>query len=456
MRFLFSNLLSPFSPQADENGCNARYFGFFILLAIALRLAMIVIFPSDGNTYGGDTDAWNILARARHAGGSAYQSDVPYNYGPIWMWLLDICRFFDQLIFKDFPKGNNLPGEPSIMYRALYVGILSLADIGIAALLWLRVNKQAALIFLFLPISIIITGRHNQMDNVAIFLALLATFLFEKIQNKEWENIRSFGAVVLLLGLSLTMKHDFIFFPLWLALVPSLGWKRRVLLLTVPYLLFFGSFLPYWPDYSEGIIQNVFKYTGHSAAPLAQIGLKQTGVFFNWLVPENLATTLSPKLILATCMLATGYALRKLPVFILALFYGITLLCFTPSMANQYHVLALPFIAAFFNSFFAAYTLFISWFLLLDERILFAHYRLSSTGSTLLQNQYISYQIAWLFFALGIGYVAWKSRHALSTPSLLSCSSWFPPSSRQLVRTAVLTTAVFALYHCLAPTPLFP
>jgi hypothetical protein len=447
----------PFNFLNELSSLNrSRQLTFFIFLAITLRLAMVIIFPSDGNTYGGDTDAWNVLARVRYGGGTAYEPGIPYNYGPIWMWILDLCRFFDQLLFSHFQKANNLPGEPSRMYRAMYVGVLSLADVGIAALLWQRISKQAALIFLFIPISIIISGRHNQLDNIAIFLVLLAALLFEKSQNNETKKPQIFGASLLFLGLSLTAKHNFIFFPLWLAFLPSVSWKHRALLLTVPYLIFFGSFLPYWPGHSEGIIQNVFKYTGNPPPELVQLGLKQTGVFFNWIMPQNLVDALSPKLILAGLMLATGFALRKLPPFILALFYGVVLLCFTPTMANQYHVLALPFIAVFFNSFFAAYTLFISWFLLLDERIFFAHYRLTSPPTTLIHNQYISYQIAWVFFALGTIYVVWQNRHALQGAARLSHSGWFPPTSQQGLHTALLATAVFALYHCLAQTALFP
>ena len=68
--------------------------------------------------------------------------------------------------------------------------------------------------FLLSPLGMHISGFHNQFDNFAILTALFS-ICFLKGHEKKW-SIGQAWITAILLGISLTIKHIFLFFPIWL------------------------------------------------------------------------------------------------------------------------------------------------------------------------------------------------------------------------------------------------
>lgn len=135
-----------------------------------------------------------------------------------------------------------------------------------------------------------------------------------------------------LLGLSLSIKHVLIFFPLWLAMRPQSLW-RRFLCLIIPYGIFVLSFLPYWHDWPQ-IRHQVVEYRSFA-----------NGLFWNLYLGDVLNGV---PLILpfAGAMLVAGWCARKVPVLDAFWMYLCCLLIFSSAHANQYWVIPVAAIAA--------------------------------------------------------------------------------------------------------------
>ena len=278
-----------------------------------------------------DMDSWRIVADITNHHGNVYAETYRYNYGPVWFELLHIMDRLAQL----FPS-------PYHAFRALIVAVLTLADIGIWALLKRRFGVVAAFLFFLNPVAIIITGYHNQFDALAIVTALAAVLLYgetgQPIARRKWW-------ALLLLGLSLTTKHIFFFFPVWLALREK-GWRNKAIALGVPVAIFLLAFVPFMAQGHHGIAANVFGYASFNNAPF----------WYTW-VPQGLQPILSAKVLFYGSLLVGALALRKRPLVEALLFYLIILTAFSPAIANQYLAIVCAAIAVYPNIFFAAYVL---------------------------------------------------------------------------------------------------
>ena len=74
-------------------------------------------------------------------------------------------------------------------------------------------------------------------------------------------------AFLILIGLSLSFKHSFILFPLWLALRP-VSWKDRIASVAIPYGLWFAVMLYYLVPNPSYVIENVLRYRGYAGNSL--------------------------------------------------------------------------------------------------------------------------------------------------------------------------------------------
>lgn len=287
-----------------------------------------------------DMDSWRIVADITNHHGNVYAETYRYNYGPIWFGMLHILDRLAQL----FPS-------PYHAFRALIVAVLTLADLGIWALLKRRFGVVAAFLFFLNPIAIIITGYHNQFDTLAIVVAMTAVLLYgetgQPMTRRKWW-------ALLLLGLSLATKHIFFFFPIWLALREK-GWRSKLIALAVPVAVFVMSFLPFAAQGYHGIVANVLGYASFNNAPF----------WYAW-VPQDVQLVLSAKLFFFGALLIGGLALRKKPLVESLLFYLIILTAFSPAIANQYLAIVCAAIAVYPNIFFAAYALVATFLLALS------------------------------------------------------------------------------------------
>ncbi len=281
--------------------------------------------------YNFDLESWRLVADIMSHGGNVYAETYRYNYGPIWFEILHVLNWFAQLFHN-----------PELMFRVLMVSVLTAADIGIWYLLKRKFGLIAGFLFFLNPLSIIITGYHNQFDTLAIFCAMAAITVYG--DTKGGFSRRKLAGLALL-GCALSIKHIFFLFPLWLA-VRETGLWQKVVSMVLPIGIFLGMFLPFVADGFGGIAQNVFGYVSFNNAP-----------FWFMAVPQVLQSILSAKVLFFGALILFAFIMRKRPLMESLLVYTLVLLVFSPSIANQYVAIASAAIAVFPNIFFGLYVL---------------------------------------------------------------------------------------------------
>lgn len=226
-----------------------------------------------------------------------------YNYGPIWYNVLALLSYIPYPL------------------QTVQAGFLALCDLGISGMLWLMVGWVPAFLYWFNPISLIISGYHRQFDCFALLLGMIAIW--------RLSHHRSKGSLVLL-GISLSIKHSLLFFPIWLALKPGKLWWRLTCL-TVPYLVFGAFFIPFLvagagPD----IWHNVVQFRGFANAP-----------FWGNYVPGHLLDLAPPFTLFISTMILCGIWQRRTPIVDSYWVYLICLVLFSSAIANEYLVIPL-------------------------------------------------------------------------------------------------------------------
>jgi hypothetical protein len=280
-----------------------------------------------GHNY--DYDSERIIAGITRSGENVYASTDRYNYGPVW---------FQILHGLDLLSGGN-----EKVFRALVIGFLSAVDIGIFFALRQKFGRLAATLFFLNPVSIMITGYHNQFDNVALLLGFWSVMLFGDDFKKPIGRRKFFGLVVL--GFSLMTKHLLFVFPLWLA-VKQRGMLQKWIVLIVPPLIFLAGFLPYWSAGREGIIHNVFQYRSSTA-----------DFFYHFFMPGDIAYLANSQTVWIAFLILFAFICRKKNIFESLLIYTAVLVSTSPAMANQYLAIPAAFVSVYVNPFSICYIL---------------------------------------------------------------------------------------------------
>ena len=274
-----------------------------------------------------DFESYLIVADLVRRGENVYANTARYNYGPVWFNLLHVAHLIGA-------------GEPRL-FRICVITILSLVDVGIFAIFYRRLGGFVATLFFLNPISIIITGYHNQFDNLALLIGMLGIRQFGDDFDLALTGRKVSG--LLLLGLSLITKQLLFLFPIWLA-VKQRGLCNKVIVVFMPYTLFAVSFLPYWSEGSQGIVHNVLRY-----------GSMNNELFYQLFVPYSLRLLLPSKVVWGGLLLFFAFYFRRWNGFDSLLFYTCILVATSPSIANQYVAIAVPFVVANLNLFTVAY-----------------------------------------------------------------------------------------------------
>lgn len=288
-----------------------------LLIGVAMRYAVSLM----GSNY--DLASYQIVGKLVASGKNVYSETYRYNYGPLWAFTLG---FFHNLA----AAGLN----SNLIFRLLIITTLTTSEIAIFFWLKRTYSKVAAYWFFLNPISIYITGYHNQFDTIAIALALYSSlFLFH-----QRERLNVVGLV--LLGLSITVKHIFIFYPLWL-LFSTQKTKNKFLFL-IPLLIFASSFIPFLftPGAAEGIWTNVITYK------------KSTSLY------PFFPTGILRPFLMALPMLIAAYLFRKEKPSRQLPYYLLIIVAISPITAGQYFAIPLvafaalnPFVGSFFTIF---------------------------------------------------------------------------------------------------------
>jgi len=262
---------------------------FFIIFSFFFRFYISLL------GFNFDYGSWKIVGDIIVSGKNVYEATERYSYGPFWAIILGIFRYLSLFFFNDW-----------FVFRFLVILILSITDLLIGYFLWKNISFLAFIWFLTNPISIYTTGFHNQFDNLAIVLGLIGLLLIEKNRQK----IKGY----LILGFSITVKHIFLFFPLWL-LIKARNKKER-LLSFIPWLVFIISFFPFLTSKKAffGILNNVF--------------LAKRDILYSFL-PNNFLIT---PIVILIFLLPFGFIFKKEKIGKLGFLY---LALFTATLINS-------------------------------------------------------------------------------------------------------------------------
>ncbi|MBY0424409.1 MAG: hypothetical protein K2Q22_02130 [Cytophagales bacterium] len=298
----------------------------FIFVAIVGIIFRFLVGQREPNY---DFFSWEIVANLFNDNKIIYSNTSRYNYGPIWFHVLG------------FSKTLNID------FRIYLISFLTFLDFIIFLLVWKMGKVKESILFFLCPISIVISGYHHQFENFAIVTILFGLYFIVKRHgfNVNFNSI-SFGETVILsilIGLSLTIKHIFILFPLWLFFQTNQFYKR-VFVLFFPIVIFFLSFYPYWNEAKEGIIANVFNYASFNNFPIYHVFFADLFYIINNWNDRAMRT------IFLILIAVVGFALRKRNLFESFLLYTACFVCFSPAIANQYLVIPILFLSFFFYS----------------------------------------------------------------------------------------------------------
>lgn len=338
---------------ANKSGLPFAWFVVGAILALVVRFSMSFL----GSNY--DFESYGIVADIVCRGGNVYAETTRYNYAPFWFNFLGLMKA--------------LLGE---QMRVGIILLLSLTDIGIAALLWRRCSAFAAFLVLFSPISAFISGYHNQFDNIAVYITLLALVWADSQTQRGKDSL----VPAIVIGLALIVKHLFIFLPFWFLFEKGCILRRRILKCAIPLLIFLLSFTPYvlpdairdvkalsaqvcewnegkeeslsWPQKCSRIREVVGRY--YETTPSAFGGWMKNVIFY-----RSQQNGLSYRLglgafampIFVFGMIGVGLFLRKLSWFEQGLCYTVFLLLFTPAIADQYYIIPVAYCAAHIDIF---------------------------------------------------------------------------------------------------------
>ncbi len=276
--------------------------------------------------YNYDFESYKIVGDLMNQGSNVYANTARYNYGPVFFYI-------QGLLYR---ISNLFGGMQESVFRKLIITVLTMVDIGIFIYLLKKYHLKFALFFFLNPISIIITGFHNQFDNIAILIMLIAIEFYNEEKSWNWRD----AVFILIFSFSLITKHIFYIFPVWILMRPNLGWKKKMVYFIAPIALFLISFLPYIGNGGlDGIINNVFGYRSSNNFPLIQNFAAQASQIsiHNGLTFSSLYFPVS---ILLIC--AVGYISRKMAIQEQLMLLTVALVAFSSAIANQY--LAIPLV----------------------------------------------------------------------------------------------------------------
>ena len=300
----------------------------YLLLAIAILAGVIARLWAQSLPGNWDFGQWMNVSNAALSGVDPYAT-YGYNYPPPWLATL---------------AGFQAVASDPLEFRFLIAILLTLTDIGIFLILVKRGYLLAGCLFFLSPIAIAISGQHQQVESIALFLAFAAALMLSGRSEKPFTGIDWFAAA--LLGLSLAFKPIFLLLPLWF-LFRRGPLTRRFLLAAVPFAILalsvVSAFLVYPP---REVVGRIFGHSGTDNAP-----------FINAFVPSQLAPWVIdigvPKVAFVVILLACAWFFRRLDVFEMTLAYTVTAVLFSWAVANQYLLTPMAAVAVYLNIGFA-------------------------------------------------------------------------------------------------------
>ena len=303
-----------------KKNVDAKILWSCIFLGVMLRFVLMSL----GHNF--DFDSYCIVGELASQGKNIYASTTRYNYSFIWFSVLGIFWKI-SLCFTD-----NIQ-----VFRILIVSTLTISDFLIALIISRKAGNFWGIIFFLNPISLIITGYHNQFDNIAVLLGAYGILCISLSMNDSRITAQDIAGIILL-SLSLITKHILWAFPLWILFNQKISARKKILFAFVPPLIFLLSFAPYWHEGWHGIIRNVFLYRSFNNFPLIALPVLN---YFGIHLPFQNQICLP---LFGLLMIGSAYIFRDKDIFDSFMLYTMALVSFSSAIANQY--IAIPCMAA--------------------------------------------------------------------------------------------------------------
>jgi hypothetical protein len=316
--------------QITEKNKILSAFILFSLIGLILRIWI----SQFGSNF--DFGVWQLNLNLFKQGISIYEFGN-YTYGTPWIYTLFLLDTISLPIVENNNFVQNIPGT---FYRIKIIFFLGLVDISIFYLLYKKYSLKVGLLFFLNPICIIITGYHNQINNYALLFGFLSILLFEK--NKfDYK----FFLPLVFLGISLSIKHILIFFPLWLAFKEKKVFKK-FLIIFIPYSIFILSFFPY-----------IVTELDHVIFKLGSFGMRVDGPFWGMFGPKIVHMYLDLKTLYSLILISLGFLFIKKDIKESFYLYIMAVVAFSSMMYTQYLVIPLIALAVFWNWKYLVYTI---------------------------------------------------------------------------------------------------
>ena len=305
-------------------------FTFFVILGFALRIWV--------SQFGSNFDfaMWQFNLELFKEDKSIYEFGN-YSYGTPWIRTL---YFLDSISFPSLENNSFVQNIPGSFYRMKIVIFLSLIDFFIFSLLYRNYSLKVGLLYFLNPICIIITGHHNQFSNFAILFGFLSVLLYEK-DKLDFK----FIIPLIIMGISISIKHILIFFPLWWAFKEK-NFLKKFLILLIPYSIFLFSFFPF--------LFNDFEHIVHK---LGTFGMRFDGPFWGMFGPKIFHMYFDIQTLFSLILIGLGFLFIKRNLKESLYLYLMAVVVFSSMMYTQYLFIPLIALAVFWNWKYFFYTL---------------------------------------------------------------------------------------------------
>ncbi len=325
----------------NQKNYKLNLFLLFSLIGISIR----VWISQFGSNF--DFTMWQINLDLFKQGKSIYEFGN-YTYSTPWIYTLYFLDSISSPFIESISFIKKIPGN---FYRFKIIIFLSLIDIYIFYLLYKNYSLKIGLLFILNPISIILTGHHNAFDNYAILFGLLGILNYGEL-NKEI-NLKKLISIFLF-GLSISIKHILLFFPLWWAFKEK-KLINKLLVLTIPYLIFIITFAPFLPEDFLNIINKILYF-----------GKSETGPFWKIILPEIFDRYLNFHTLFSLLMIILGFCFVNKNLKQSFYLYLIAVIAFAPQMYTQYLFIPLIAVVIYCNLKTAIFTIIASLLFLVD------------------------------------------------------------------------------------------
>lgn len=295
------------------------------LLGFLLRLLV----SSFGSTF--DFDSYKLVYESMIEGTLPWETRR-YNYGSVWAAII-LCA----------GKISMLQAE---LFRFVIILVLCTADWINSRFIMKYFSSRVSLFYYLNPISIMISGYYNQFDTLAIALCIVAIGFILKYENSK--SNRDLALSVFFLTLSLSTKHIFAIFLIWLFF--RYRGRERYILSVLPLILYLLHFVPFALLGKSRIIwEQVFLYWSANNAPFWRFFVRS----------EELVNSIGDHnawhhgrlwmLLFLTAMICVGVGIRNVRLEVSLAIYTVSLVIFASAITTQFYAIAVFGVFCLFN-----------------------------------------------------------------------------------------------------------